>query len=263
MGQHRKGILRLYKLIELGIQLAIRIQRKRGTSMQTHRQTSVLSILFTLVALSLTAAPPSEYRLHEAIKDSDLDRLTGLLQAGHNPNQSDETGRTALHYAVAKFQDRGYLYVSELLRFGADTNMRDSNGATAVRYAAESGSAAIVTLLLENGADPNLRTVGGGSPLGAAYIHGHMGVASLLEEYGAILPSEVKRLQLKAVGHVKATLRSSSKEVAGESLQRRQARIARSLHDMREKYGLHDQLSDDHIRRIAQEETSPEAEELK
>lgn len=231
--------------------------------MQTRQQAAVLPILFTLVVVSLTAASPSEYPLHEAIKNSDLDRLTGLLQAGHDPNETDETGRTALHYTVAKFQDRGYLYVSELLRFGANSNMRDANGATAVRYAAESGAAASITLLLENGADPNIRTVGGGSPLGAAYIHGHMDVASLLEDYGAILSSESKRLQLKAVGHIKATLRSSSKEVADESLQRRQARIARSLHDMREKYSLHDQLSDDHIRRIAQEESSPEAEELK
>lgn len=231
--------------------------------MQTRRQALVLPILFTIVAVSLTATPPSEYPLYEAIKNSDLDRLTGLLQAGYDPNEADETGRTALHYTVAKFQDSGYLYVSELLRFGADSNMRDSNGATPVRYAAESGSAAIITLLLENGADPNIRTVRGGSPLGAAYIHGHMDVASLLEDYGAILSSEAKRRQLKAVGHIKATLRSSSREVVGESLQRRQARIARSLHDMREKYGLHDQLSDDHIRRIAQGESSSEVEELK
>jgi ankyrin repeat protein len=186
-----------------------------------------------------------------------------LLQAGDNPNEVDETGRTALHYAVARFQARGYLYVSELLQFGADPNMGDSIGATAIRYAAESGSEAILTLLLENGADPNLRTVGGGSPLGAAYIHGHMEAASLLEDYGAIIPSEAKRLQLKAIGHINATLRSSSKKVADESLQRRQARIARALHDLREKHSLHDQLSDDQIRRIAQEESSPEAEGLK
>lgn len=228
--------------------------------MQVLKQTSVLPVLCILVVLALTAAPPSDCPLHEAIRNSDLDRLTGLLQAGHDPDQADEHGRTALHFAVARHQDSGYLYVSELLKFGADSNIGDSTGATALRYAAENGSAATVALLLESGADPNLRTVGGGSTLGAAYINGYMDIASLLENYGAHVKSEAKRLQLRAVGLISATVRISTKEVAGESLQRRQARIARSLHEMREKYGLHDHLSDDGIRRIAREESSSEAE---
>lgn len=228
--------------------------------MQTLKQLSALPILFILLTVSLTAASPSDYPLHEAIRNSDLDRLTGLLQAGHNPDQADENGRTALHFAAAKHQDSGYLYVSALLRFGADSNIGDATGATALRYASENGSAATVTLLLESGADPNLRTVGGGSTLGAAYIHGYMDIASLLENYGAHVQSEAKRLQLRALGRINATLRISTKEVAGESPQRRQARIARSLHDMREKYGLHGHLSDDGIRRIAREESSSAAE---
>lgn len=231
-----------------------------SASMQALKQLSALPILFILLALSLAAASPSDYPLHEAIRNTDLDRFTGLLQAGHDPDQADENGRTALHFAVARHQGRGYLYVLELLRFGADSNIRDSTGATALRYAAENGSVGIVTLLLESGADPNLRTVGGGSTLGAAYIHGYMDIASLLENYGAHVKSEARRLQLQALGRITATLRSSTKEVAGESREQRQARIARSLHDMRDKYGLHYHLSDEGIRRIAREESSSEAE---
>lgn len=223
------------------------------------KQTAVLPILFVLV-LALTAAPPSDYPLHEAVRNSDLDRLTGLLQAGHNPDEADEKGRTALHFAVARLQDGGYLYVSKLLQFGADSNMRDSGGATALRYAAENGSAATIALLLENGADPNLRAIGGGSPLGAAYIHGYIHIAGVLESFGAHFQSESKRIQLQALGRIQATLRRVTKEVAGESRQRRRARIARSLYDMREKYGLHHQLSDAGIRKIAREESSSRAE---
>lgn len=227
--------------------------------MRALKQTAVRPILFVLV-LALRAAPPIDCPLHEAIRNSDLDRLTGLLQAGHHPDEADESGRTALHFAVARHQDTGHLYISKLLQFGADPNMRDSSGATALRYAAENGLAATTGLLLENGADPNLRTIGGGSPLGAAYIHGYIEIAGLLENYGAHFQSEAKRIQLQALGRIQATLRLVTKEVDGESLERRRARIARSLHDMREEYGLHDQLSDDGIRRIAREESSSEGE---
>ena len=223
------------------------------------KQTAVLPILFVLV-LALRAAPPIDYPLHEAIRNSNLDRLTGLLQAGHHPDVADENGRTALHFAVARHQDSGYLYISKLLQFGADPNTRDFSGATALRYAAENGSAATTGLLLENGADPNLRTIGGGSPLAAAYIHGYFEIAGLLENYGAHFQSEAKRIQLQTLGRIQATLRYATKELADESLQRRRAGIARLLHDMREKYGLHDQLSDDGIRRIAREESSSEPE---
>ena len=86
--------------------------------MHKTKRTSVLPILIILVAVPLAAASPSNYPLHEAIRNSDLDRLTGLLQAGHDPDEVDELGRTALHYALAKLHGRGYLYVSELLRLG-------------------------------------------------------------------------------------------------------------------------------------------------
>ncbi|MCY4593428.1 MAG: ankyrin repeat domain-containing protein [Bryobacterales bacterium] len=66
------------------------------------RQTSVLPILVILIAVPLAAASPGYYPLHEAIRYSDLDRLTGFLQAGHDPDQADELGRTALHCALAR-----------------------------------------------------------------------------------------------------------------------------------------------------------------
>ena len=84
-----------------------------------------------------------------------------------------------------------------------------------------------------------------------------MDIAGLLENYGARVPIEAKRLRLMYMGVIDAAVRSSAKQkTAGESLQQRQAQMARSLRDMREKYGLHSQLSDDQIRRIAREEIS-------
>lgn len=224
--------------------------------MQVFKGATVLSLLLLLMTASVTAAPPGEFPLHDAIRDGDLDRLTELLQADHDLDEVNEHGQTALHFALARHRDRGYLYVSELLNYGADPDAKDSVGATALRHAAGNGFTAIVSLLLQNGADVHTRTDGGGSPLGAAYIHGYMDIARLLESYGARMDNEDQRRQLLAVGLINAVLRECALKTKDESAEYRTVWIARELREMREKHGLHDLLSDDRIRRIAREEGS-------
>ena len=224
--------------------------------MQVFKGATVLSLLLLLMTASVTAAPPGEFPLHDAIRDGDLDRLTELLQADHDLDEVNEHGQTALHFALARHRDRGYLYVSELLNYGADPDAKDSVGATTLRHAAGNGFTAIVSLLLQNGADVHTRTDGGGSPLGAAYIHGYMDIARLLESYGARMDNEDHRRRLLFIGLTNDVVRRCARVAKDESAEYRTVWIARELREMREKHGLHDLLSDDRIRRIAREEGS-------
>ena len=174
-----------------------------------------------------------------------------------DPDEVNEHGQTALHVALARHQDRGYLYVSELLNYGAAPDAKDPDGATALRYAAEDGSVAIANLLLQKGADVHTRShKNASSPLGAAYIHGYMDIVRLLESYGARIDNATKRRQLLAVGLINAVVRRSTQELRATSAEHKTAWIARELRKMRDKHGLHDHLSDDGIRRIAREEGS-------
>ena len=219
----------------------------------------VLAVLLTLAVAPVTAEPPNKYPLHKAVRDGDLDRLVELLQTGHNQNEVDEFGQTALLCSARWAQDRRYLYTSKLLDFGADVDAKDSSGATPLYYAAMTGSVATASLLLQSGADVKARTKGGGSPLGAAYLNGHMGIASLLESYGAGMKSEMQRRNLQAIGHMTNVIRKSKMATRDLVAQERTAWIARKLREVREKHGLHDHLSDEVIARIALEEVDEAA----
>ena len=213
-----------------------------------------LAALLTLTVAPVMAEPPSKYPLHDAVWDGDLGRLVELLQTGHDPNEVDRYGQTALLCSARWAQDRRYLYTAKLLDFGADVDPKHKDGTTPLHYAAMTGSAATATLLLQSGADVNARTNGGLSPLAAAYINGHLGMASLLESYGAGVESEAKRRQLQAIGHINNVVRNSKRATRGLGAQERTAWIARKLREVREKHGLHDHLSDEAIGRIALDE---------
>ncbi len=77
-----------------------------------------LAVLLTLAVAPVTAEPPNKYPLHKAVRDGDLDRLVELLQTGHNQNEVDEFGQTALLCSARWNQDRRYLYTSKLLEMG-------------------------------------------------------------------------------------------------------------------------------------------------
>ena len=55
-----------------------------------------LAVLLTLTIGPVTAEPPNDYPLHDAVWEGDLDRLVELLQTGYDPNEVDRYGQTAL-----------------------------------------------------------------------------------------------------------------------------------------------------------------------
>ena len=80
--------------------------------------------------MSHKAEEKDEIELIEAVKQGDKYTVLGLLNSGHNVNQKDSSGKTALMYAL----DRGSSHSTLLLRYGANVNIVDSKGRNALLY---------------------------------------------------------------------------------------------------------------------------------
>lgn len=83
--------------------------------------------------------------------------LHKLLKRGLDPNESDNTGRTALHIAASKGSENCVLL---LLDYGADPNSRDSDGNVPLWEAIKANHEPVIKLLVENGAKIQLGDVG-------------------------------------------------------------------------------------------------------
>ena len=84
-----------------------------------------------------------------------LRELERALLAGGDPNAAvGETGRTALHEAVAS--SRSVQMVAVLVEHGADVDALDHTGATALHLAARGGCAECVEFLLQSAAEPEV-----------------------------------------------------------------------------------------------------------
>ena len=64
-----------------------------------------------LVVASAVAVQSADYPLHDAINDNNLDKMVGLLQSGHDPNEVGQHGRKALIHVIARQMEAGYMYV--------------------------------------------------------------------------------------------------------------------------------------------------------
>ena len=80
----------------------------------------------------------------------DADAVTRLLESGADPNESDESGWSALHAAAVRDHPA---VVAKLLAAGAAVDSRDQAGFTPLLNAAAAGPA-VIEQLLSAGADP-------------------------------------------------------------------------------------------------------------
>lgn len=105
--------------------------------------------------------------LRDAARYGDLEAVEDFVAVGKDVNEADESGRTALHYAVAFYREEanGDDIVRELLGAGADLEARDSKENTPLHYAAGYGRVAAVRLLLEAGASTAAENESGKTPL--------------------------------------------------------------------------------------------------
>ncbi|MBF6254478.1 ankyrin repeat domain-containing protein [Nocardia farcinica] len=98
-------------------------------------------------------------RLHYAARDTDLDAIDQLLQAGEDVDARDHEGWTPLHFAA---QEAHPAAVQKLLDAGADVNAVTEKGMPAIYWAATAASGdpiATIRLLRARGADPTRNTI--------------------------------------------------------------------------------------------------------
>jgi len=111
----------------------------------------------------------------------DAEAVRLLLATGANPNTANESGGTALMYALDNAEQTRLL-----LDAGADPNARSGEGRTALLIAVgRTGSYPIVTLLLEKGASASARLSDGRGVLPLAIAARDASLLQLLLDHGA------------------------------------------------------------------------------
>jgi uncharacterized protein len=118
-----------------------------------------------------------------AAQQNDAQQVQSLVTGNDaNPNQTDGTGRTGLHYAAMN----GNMQIAAILiRAGAKLDVRDPLGDTPLHWAVERDHADLARLLLDAGAPVDADNKDGLTPLMFAARDGHLELVRLLLERGA------------------------------------------------------------------------------
>jgi len=138
-----------------------------------------------LLTSIVSAAPATDLRLIQAVKNRDGESVRALLKQGApavDVNATQGDGATALHWAVYR-GDRELATV--LIRAGADVKAANREGATPLWLASVNGDAALIEALIEAGADPNEKLPLGRSPLMIASRTGKVDAMKVLIDRGA------------------------------------------------------------------------------
>jgi cytohesin len=112
-----------------------------------------------------------------------------LVRAGHDPNATDKTGYTPLHWAVI-FKHSST--ISLLAHLGADVNAQDATHyrCTPLHLAASSGYEWAISKFVQVGADVNVRDAGRYTALYYACANNELSTVSLLLSLGAEITPE-------------------------------------------------------------------------
>ncbi|GIY18397.1 poly polymerase tankyrase [Caerostris darwini] len=112
-----------------------------------------------------------------------LDVVKLLVEHNAQVEMKDKKQRTALTHGVIN----GHTHITSfLLRLGANPNATDTSGNTLVHYAAAYGWYFSLKLLIEAGASLNLKNDWKITPLSLAFMKGHMGLVDFLVEQPGI-----------------------------------------------------------------------------
>jgi len=113
--------------------------------------------------------------------DDHRDVAEALLAAGADVNARDESGNTALHWALGDaLTSTSDLILAALLEAGADVNALNTSNETPLHAAMQSSSVEPVLWLLKQGADPDPRDSNGRSPLHSAARYSSYGTAPVI-----------------------------------------------------------------------------------
>jgi len=95
--------------------------------------------------------------LHYAVYSGRPEILTILTQHGTDiVHVKDHAGRTALHHAVFMEANK-VLMIQKLLNYGADVNALDMDKRTPLHHAAEANKAGVIHILVERGAHTSIK----------------------------------------------------------------------------------------------------------
>jgi len=134
------------------------------------------SLLAAMPAASASASPAGD-RLIAAARDGLDGELAKLLAARADIDARDDTGATALSWAILR-NNTGI--VAQLLKAHANPNLADANGITPLMLAINGGFAYSVRQLLAAGADPNLARPDGETALMSAVRAGSADIVGQL-----------------------------------------------------------------------------------
>jgi ankyrin repeat protein len=124
--------------------------------------------------------------LHYAAAHGHVEVCAALTEAGAGLNVADEDGETPLHSAIRRNQTAAAEF---LLEQDADTELRNAYGRTPLLLVArETGNIEMARLLIAGGADVNAMDRFGAPPLGLAAWRGFRGLVNLFLDEGALLP---------------------------------------------------------------------------
>ena len=124
---------------------------------------------------------PNSVNAHEIARSGDIKGMTQALEAGLDPNLTDEQGHSLLMIAAYSGQAE---MVSLLLEHKAKPDLADPSGSTPLMGVCFKGYPEVGRLLLEGGANPNAQNSAGMTPLimGAMF---NSELVKVLLEHGA------------------------------------------------------------------------------
>jgi len=144
------------------------------------RSNEILQRIEALRAARPDYVPPAT--VQEAAEKGDLLALKNVLAKGADVNTKDDSGATALMWAVSRNQQP---VVEFLLTNGAAVDATTEDKTTALHFACWGADAETVRLLLKKGASASAKTATGETPLHRSAKRGAVEIARALVEAGA------------------------------------------------------------------------------
>ncbi len=124
--------------------------------------------------------PTSRPPLEQAVLRNKPDIALVLLEAGADPNSTNDAKRTPLHLAVDR---NSPAIATALLKAGAKPDLLDKDGWTPLHHAAAKNQLETAKALLDGGANPMTLSARGGTPLHEAAASGSAELIALLLEH--------------------------------------------------------------------------------
>ncbi|KAN0137681.1 Ankyrin repeat-containing domain protein [Lactarius tabidus] len=128
--------------------------------------------------------------LHFTASEGHLEVARMLLRLKADVNSQNDEGLTPLQRASQVRREGQQDIMRLLLDHGANVDMRDNSGNTALHFAVSEGHPDIMRLLLDCDANVNMRDISGNTALHVAASEGHLEVARILLKLGANVNSQ-------------------------------------------------------------------------